>query len=218
MCKASHEPGGPQRCSGDTRAKASRSQAEVSALEHREADIVSRTQDSASSSPAWGPHIGPPPFAPPNGPDFEQWYAEQRATDPQYRREHAYDHFYNIATDPTGAPGYSGSDPSADQSADRERERRFRNDRERDGMTLGYSFGSISSYVDAVEPHYEGWSAAKMNDPFGQREGAPLPGAVDYRTVAGWPGSWVPAGQRWDAAANRPRPLLAGELPDPLSP
>lgn len=39
MCKSSSEPGGPQRCSGDTRAKAARSASDVAALEERRSDL-----------------------------------------------------------------------------------------------------------------------------------------------------------------------------------
>lgn len=35
MCKASHEPGGPRRCSGDTRSKVEQSQVAADALEAR---------------------------------------------------------------------------------------------------------------------------------------------------------------------------------------
>lgn len=111
MCKASSEPGGPQRCSGDTRAKAARSVSEVTALETQERDLTTRlngTAGSAPTTPAWGPHIGPPPFAnPPNAPDFDQWYAEKLAQVPDYSREHAYGHFYNLAGDVSGMPGYT---------------------------------------------------------------------------------------------------------------
>jgi hypothetical protein len=39
VCKASHEPGGPQRCSGDARRTYQQSAADVGALEQREHDL-----------------------------------------------------------------------------------------------------------------------------------------------------------------------------------
>ncbi len=121
MCKASSEPGGPQRCSGDTRAKAARSADDVAALEARQHDLTARLDAGASAAPpstAWGPHIGPPPFAnPPNAPDFDQWYAEKLAQNPDYSREHAYGHFYNLAGDASTMPGYTAQTPAQLQQA-----------------------------------------------------------------------------------------------------
>ncbi|MBX9918657.1 MAG: hypothetical protein K2Y33_02320 [Mycolicibacterium frederiksbergense] len=121
MCKSSSEPGGPQRCSGDTRAKAARSADDVAALEAQQRDLTDRLIAGASAEPpstAWGPHIGPPPFAdPPNAPDFDQWYAEKLAQNPDYSREHAYGHFYNLAGDVTGMPGYTAQIPEQLQHA-----------------------------------------------------------------------------------------------------
>ncbi|CAN5472609.1 hypothetical protein BH09ACT8_BH09ACT8_55750 [soil metagenome] len=186
MCKASSDPGGPQRCSGDTRAKAARSVSEVTALETQERDLFTQLSGAAASSatPAWGPHIGPPPFAnPPHAPDFDQWYAEKLAQVPDYSREHAYGHFYNLAGNVTGSPGYTDKTPEqAEQTAHAEREQRARWDHERDGTTLGYGIRSISQYVNAQPPpDYSSWSGEKMNDPHGVRNGEPLPGAVDHR-------------------------------------
>ena len=47
MCKASHEPGGPQRCSGDCRAKAARSVNDVAALETHERALQARLAESS---------------------------------------------------------------------------------------------------------------------------------------------------------------------------
>lgn len=123
MCKASNDQGGPQRCSGDTRAKAARSVSEVTALETRQRDLTTQLNGGTASSPAtpaWGPHIGPPPFAnPPHAPDFDQWYDNQRAQHPDYSREHAYGHFYNLAGDVTGSPGYTNQTPEQDEKTAR---------------------------------------------------------------------------------------------------
>lgn len=114
MCKASHDPGGPQRCSGDCRARAARSGAEVASLEAQKHTLQSRIAEQAAPTVApWGPHVGPPPFTPPNAPDFDEWYAAQLAEHPDYTREHAYGHFYNLARDPSGAPGYTDEVPGA---------------------------------------------------------------------------------------------------------
>lgn len=133
MCKAGSEPGGPQRCSGDTRAKAARSADDVVALEAQQQALTTQLHAGASSAPAstaWGPHIGPPPFAnPPNAPDFDQWYAEKLAQSPDYSREHAYGHFYNLAGDVTGMPGYTAKTPQQlQQTADVEHDKLTRKD------------------------------------------------------------------------------------------
>ncbi|WP_099020834.1 hypothetical protein [Mycolicibacterium palauense] len=184
MCKGSHEPGGPQRCSGDCRAKAARSAAEVTALETRQRALHARiAETSAPAVEAWGPHIGPPPFTPPYAPDFDEWYAAHRVTNPDYRRENAYSHFYNLAGDCTGQPGYSDQTPEqAERAAQRERDQKVRSDRERDAATLGYGMRSTAAYVDAQPPaDFSSWSPEQMNDPLGRRGGEPLPGAVDHR-------------------------------------
>ena len=184
MCKASHEPGGPQRCSGDCRAKAARSVADVAALETHERALQARIVESSPPAvTAWGPHIGPPPFSPPNAPDFDQWYAAQRAHNPDYRREDAYGEFYNLVSDLSAFPGYTDATPEqAERAAQQERELRVRNDHERDAATLGYGFRSTAAYVSAQPPaNYSSWSAEKMNDPLGRRGGEPLPGATDHR-------------------------------------
>lgn len=140
MCKSSHEPSGPQRCSGDCRAKAARSGAEVSTLEAQEHALQTRLAERPASVAAWGPHVGPPPFTPPNAPNFDQWYAAQRAQNPDYTREHAYGHFYNLTGNPSDLPGYTEQTPQqAERTAQQEREQRARHDHERDAATLGYA-------------------------------------------------------------------------------
>jgi len=111
----------------------------VTTLETHERALQARiAETSPPAVTAWGPHIGPPPFTPPNAPDFDQWYTAQRAKHPDYTREHAYGHFYNLAGDCSGQPGYTEATPEqAERAAQQEREQRVRNDHERDAATLG---------------------------------------------------------------------------------
>ena len=64
----------------------------------------------------WGPHIGPPPFAPPFGLDFDDWYQrENTARGGTYTREDAYIEFYNLAGDPAdwARRGYNAAPPAS---------------------------------------------------------------------------------------------------------
>ena len=45
---------------------------DVAALENHERALQARLAESSPPAvTAWGPHIGPPPFTPPNAPDFD---------------------------------------------------------------------------------------------------------------------------------------------------
>lgn len=98
MCKASSEPGGPHRCSGDARTNLERSEAAV----RRQEEWHRNLEEYMNGVPKqWGPNIGPPPFAPPFGEDFDTWFArENTARGGTYSREDAYAEFYNLAGDP----------------------------------------------------------------------------------------------------------------------
>ena len=55
MCKATHEPGGPRRCSGDTRSSYTQSANAVAVLEKTEAVLKSALGAPAPAAPAAGP-------------------------------------------------------------------------------------------------------------------------------------------------------------------
>lgn len=107
MCKASHENGGPQRCSGDARTNLERSQADM----NRKQEWLRNLEEYMNGEPKqWGPNIGPPPFAPPFGPSFDEWFErENTAAGGTLNREDAYIEFYNLAGDPEdwARQGYS---------------------------------------------------------------------------------------------------------------
>ena len=113
MCKASHENGGPLRCSGDARSNLERSEATL----RREEEWHRNLEEYMNGVPKqWGPHIGPPPFAPPFAPDFDEWYQREKAArGGTYDRENAYVEFYNLAGDPEdwARLGYSATPPAA---------------------------------------------------------------------------------------------------------
>lgn len=56
MCRASTEPGGPRRCSGDTRVVYGRAGAAVAQLERSEAVLMSQLAAAVADSPAAGEH------------------------------------------------------------------------------------------------------------------------------------------------------------------
>jgi len=110
MCKSSQEPGGPQRCSAEARKSLIRDQVVIDELETREARIVSY---ATADSPPWGPYIGPPPTAPPYGPLFNCWFAEEEKKNPGLDRVNAYfDYYYLSGTEEELAKvGYSEDRP-----------------------------------------------------------------------------------------------------------
>lgn len=59
MCKASHEPGGPLRCSGDARRNCQRAQQDVEQLAAREEHLRAAVQDAAVAAAG----DGMPPLA-----------------------------------------------------------------------------------------------------------------------------------------------------------
>jgi len=117
VCKASHEAGGPQRCSGDARTNLERSQADV----QRKQEWLRNLEEHMNGEPKqWGPNIGPPPFAPPFGPNFDEWFQRQNnAAGGTLSREDAYIEFYNLAGDPEdwARQGYSARPSTATVTA-----------------------------------------------------------------------------------------------------
>lgn len=119
MCKAAHEPGGPLRCSGDARRNLERSQSAAERIQEWEETLQ---RYMSGERVAWGPYIGPPPFAPPFGPSFEQWYAEAQHMNPDMDRETGYGIFYNLAGTPQdwAALGYSATQPPCPNGSETE--------------------------------------------------------------------------------------------------
>ena len=117
MCKAAHEPGGPQRCSGDARRNLERSQSAAERIQEWEEQL--QRYMSGETVP-WGPHVGPPPFAPPFGPPFDEWYAESLHMNPELDRETGYAIFYNLAGTPQewATRGYTAAQPPCPQESE----------------------------------------------------------------------------------------------------
>jgi hypothetical protein len=55
LCRAAHEPGGPQRCSGDARRNCERSQADLARLENRASELHAATTAPAATGAALPP-------------------------------------------------------------------------------------------------------------------------------------------------------------------
>lgn len=212
MCKAAHEPGGPQRCSGDARRNYERSQTAMERIEEWAEELERHMKGQARP---WGPYIGPPPFAPPFARPFDEWYDQALQRNPELDRVTGYGIYYNLAAhqqQPWKAQGYTTARPScpspdSDPAEQRRAEWQDRLSRYEAGehVPWGPHIGP-PPFAPPFAPPFEQWypEAVKNGEisPTLSLEDA----YADYYNLAGSPEDWAAngySGARPDQPASR---------------